>query len=77
MALIWYLINAKKGIDMMVTYIAEKIKDAYDKGGIESGQSKYRAYFVRSSALKIYGKYKEDVDTILITDGYEDCIVTE
>lgn len=62
---------------MMVTYIAQKIEDAYDKGGIEAGQAKYSAYFVRKSALKIYGKYKDDVDTILITDGYEECIVTE
>lgn len=61
----------------MVTYIAEKIKDAYDKKGVEGGQDKYRAYFVRKSALKIYGKYKDDVDTILITDGYEECIVEE
>lgn len=74
--ILWMILNRKE-YDMMVTYIAQKIKDAYDKGGIESGQAKYRAYFVRSSALKIYGKYKEDVDTILITDGYEECIVTE
>lgn len=77
MTLIWKILNKRKGIDMMVTYIAEKIMDAYDKGGLDAGQTKYRAYFVRKSALKIYGKYKEDVDTILITDGYEDCIVEE
>lgn len=67
--------NRKKGADMMVTYIAQKIKDAYDKGGVTEGQAKYSAYFVRKAALKIYGKYKDDVDTILITDGYEECIV--
>ena len=41
---------------------------------IEAGQNKYRAYFVKT---KLYEKWRNDVETILITDGYEECIVTE
>ena len=43
------------------------------KDSLEAGQARYRAYFVNTS---IYEKYKEDVDTILATEGFEDCIVT-
>ena len=39
------------------------------KESIEAGQKKYRAYFVNT---KLYKNWKEDVDTIFITDGYED-----
>lgn len=56
---------------MMSTFIAQRImKDA--EISIERGQAKYRAYFV---STKLYLKYKEDVDVILATDGYEACIV--
>lgn len=55
----------------MSTFIAQRImKDA--EISIERGQAKYRAYFVNT---KLYLKYKEDVDVILATDGYEACIV--
>ena len=40
---------------------------------VEAGQNKYRAYFVR---IKIYEKWREEVESILVTDGYEECIVS-
>lgn len=58
---------------MMSAFIARMIIKAADKS-LEAGQAKYRAYFVKT---KIYANYKDDVDTILRTDGYEDVIVTE
>lgn len=57
----------------MSTFIARMIEQAAERSE-EQGKAKYRAYFVRTS---IYAKWKPDVDTILITDGYEDIIVTE
>lgn len=55
----------------MITFIAERIKEATDKS-LEQGQDKYRAYFVKT---KIYEKYRAGVETILRTDGYETSIV--
>lgn len=55
----------------MTTFIAKRIMEQADKN-LESGQNKYKAYFVR---VKIYEKWRSDVESILITDGYEDCIV--
>lgn len=55
----------------MTTFIASRIMEEADKS-IEAGQKKYGAYFVRTS---LYKNWKEDVDTILKTDGYEDVIV--
>lgn len=60
----------------MVTFIAQMVKDAREVS-LEKGQAKYRAYFVRKSAKRLYGRYQEDVDTVLTTDGYENCIVAE
>lgn len=57
----------------MTTFIARMIMKEADKS-IEAGQKKYRAYFVNT---KLYKNWKEDVDTILITDGYDDVIVEE
>jgi len=53
-------------------FIASRIEDAFDNGGLEAGQAKYRAYFVNT---KIYARYKEATDEMLLADGYEDCIV--
>ena len=53
------------------TFIARMIMKEADKS-TAAGQKKYRAYFVRTS---LYKNWKEDVDTILKTDGYEDVIV--
>lgn len=55
-------------------FIATRVKEAKDKGGLEAGQAKYRDYFVKT---KLYLKYKETTDEILITEGYGDCIVTQ
>ena len=60
---------------MMVTFIAQRIKDAKDASGVEAGQAKYRAYFGTATLQRLYGKYQDEVDAILTTDGYEDCIV--
>lgn len=58
---------------MMSAFIARMIIKAADKS-LEVGRAKYRAYFIKT---KIYANYKEDVDTILRTDGYEDVMVSE
>ena len=55
----------------MATFIARRIMKEAGKS-TEAGQKKYRAYFVRTS---MYKNWKEEVDTILKTDGYEDAIV--
>lgn len=55
------------------TFIASMIMKQADISE-EKGQAKYRAYFVKTT---LYLKWKEDVDTILETEGYENCIVTE
>lgn len=55
----------------MTTFIARRIIKEADKS-TEAGQKKYRAYFVRTS---LYKNWKEEVDTILKTDGYEEVIV--
>ena len=58
---------------MMSTFIAKQIMKQADKS-IELGRAKYKAYFVKT---KLYLNWKDEVDTILLTDGYEKCIVTE
>ena len=60
----------------MITFIVQRIEKTRDIS-LEQGQAKYRAYFIRKSAKRLYGRYKKDVDTILTTNGYEDCIVSE
>lgn len=60
-------------MNSMSTFIARMIEQAADRSE-EQGKAKYRAYFV---ATHIYAKWKEDVDTILTTDGYEAVIVSE
>lgn len=60
----------------MITFIAQRIQEAKDKGGTEQGQAKYRAYFGSAVLQMLYGKYQPEVDAILIQDGYEDCIVS-
>lgn len=55
----------------MATFIAKQIMKQADIS-IEKGQEKYKAYFVNTA---LYEKWKSDVDTILTTDGYADCIV--
>lgn len=68
------VLTTKKGKERMkemTTFIARMIMKEADKS-TAAGQKKYRAYFVRTS---LYKNWKEDVDTILKTDGYEDVIV--
>ena len=57
----------------MATFIARRIMKEADKS-IEAGQKKYRAYFVRTS---LYKNWKDEVDTILKTDGYDEVIVED
>lgn len=57
----------------MSTFIARMIEQAAERSE-DQGKAKYRAYFVNTS---LYAKWKADVDTILITDGYEGVIVSE
>ena len=56
----------------MTTFSARMIMKEADKS-IAAGQKKYRAYFIKTS---LYKNWKEDVDTILKTDGYEEVIVS-
>ena len=57
----------------MSSFIAQQIiKQA--KISKEKGQAKYRAYFIKTP---IYLDWKEEVDSILELDGFEECIVTE
>lgn len=58
---------------MMATFIAKMIMAQADIS-MEKGQVKYAAYFLNTA---IYAKWKGDVDTILNTEGYGECIVTE
>ena len=55
----------------MVTFMASRIIEEAEKS-VEAGQKKYRAYFVKT---RLYKRWKDNVDTILKTDGYEDVIV--
>lgn len=55
----------------MTTFIARMIMKEADKS-TAAGQKKYRAYFVKT---RLYKRWKDNVDTILKTDGYEDVIV--
>lgn len=57
----------------MSSFIANQIIKAR-KLGLAEGQAKYRAYFVNTH---LYLSQKPDVDTILDTDGYGDCIVSQ
>lgn len=58
---------------MMSTFIAKQIMKQAEKS-LELGRAKYNAYFVKT---KLYLNWKDEVDTILLTDGYENCIVVE
>ena len=64
-------------LTMMVSFIARKIEERFDTQSLEAAQTLYRAYFVKKTAAKLYGKYQDEVDTILTEDGYETVIVTE
>lgn len=55
----------------MTTFIASRIMEEADKS-IEAGQKKYRAYFAKT---RLYKRWKDNVDTILKTDGYDEVIV--
>ena len=57
----------------MSTFIARMIEQAAERSE-DQGKEKYKAYFVKT---KIYAKWKPDVDTILITDGFESMIVED
>lgn len=57
----------------MATFIANMIMKQANIS-TESGQAKYKAYFVNT---QLYAKYQSDVDTVLNDKGYEGCIVTE
>lgn len=56
----------------MGLFIANSIEKAYDEGGVSAGRDMYKAYF---GQLPIYNRYRAQVDLILKTDGYDECIV--
>ena len=55
----------------MTTFIASRIIEEADKS-VVAGQKKYRAYFEKT---RLYKRWKDNVDTILKTDGYDEVIV--
>ena len=55
----------------METFIASRIIEEAEKS-VEAGQKKYHAYFVKT---RLYKRWKDNVDTILKTDGYDEVIV--
>ena len=57
----------------MVAFIAKMIIKARQKG-LEQGQAKYRAYFIKT---RLYADYQLDVNAILVADDCADCIVAE
>lgn len=57
----------------MTTFIASRIIEEAEKS-VGAGQKKYRAYFVKT---RLYKRWKDIVDTILKTNGYEEVIVEE
>lgn len=59
----------------MVEFIAERIKEARDIS-LEDGIAKYKAYFI-DPPMHFYENYRAPVNTILITNGYEDCIIVD
>ena len=65
--------KGKERMNDMTTFIARMIMREADKS-TAAGQKKYRAYFVRTS---LYKNWKDDVDTILKTDGYDEVIVED
>lgn len=63
----------KEGSDMnMVLYMVNKIKEAEDENG--TGADIYRALFVDIIA---YERYRTEVNSCLMVDGYSQCIVNE
>ena len=57
----------------MVTFMASRSIEEAEKS-VEAGQKKYRAYFVKT---RLYKRWKDNVDTILKTDGYDEVIVED
>lgn len=57
----------------MSTFIANAIIKAAKKSE-EKGKEKYGAYFVKTH---IYEEWRKEVDSILETEGYKECIVVE
>ena len=57
----------------MAPFIALMIMQAGARS-MKEGQDRYRAYFINTP---IYERFRTDVDTILQTDGYGECIVSE
>ena len=57
----------------MVSFIARMIENQADIS-TEKGIAKYKAYFVKT---RLYKNYRDDVDTILRTDGYDSVIVAD
>ena len=63
--------KGKERMNDMVTFMASRIIEEAEKS-VEAGQKKYRAYFVKT---RLYKRWKDNVDTILKTDGYDEVIV--
>ena len=57
----------------MDKFISRMIEESV-KERLESGQNKYRAYFINTI---LYAKYQAKVDKKLIADGFKEVIVTK
>lgn len=58
----------------MSKWIASRIMDTKDKDGVEVAQKKYMLYFLVTDKMNCY---KEETDSILRSEGYEDCIAVK
>jgi len=59
----------------MVAFITRMIEEAAEISE-EKGKAKYKAYFVNPKR-RPYERYRADVDTNLMVDGYENVISNE
>lgn len=70
-----YQMSKPEGKELLAMAVLEaqksRIMEEANKS-VEAGQKKYRAYFVKT---RLYKRWKDNVDTILKTDGYDEVIV--
>lgn len=58
----------------MSSFIANRIKKEKDNYSLKQAQELYKSYFVN---ISIYEKWRNEVNSILISDGYSECIVNQ
>lgn len=56
----------------MSSFITNRIKKERDNYSLKQAQELYKSYFVN---ISIYEKWRSEVDSLLTSDGYSECIV--